>query len=135
MTTQTFTAELVVVHCGQEGCNLEFGMPRHLYDRRREDHGDWYCPAGHCRHFIGKSPLQQAREEAKLAWEDAKYWQDLEAQRGHELETAQRRAAAARGQVTRIKRRVSKGVCPCCNRTFQDLGRHMAGQHPDWSGE
>lgn len=135
MTTQTFTAELVVVHCGQEGCNLEFGMPRHLYDRRREDRKNWYCPAGHVRHFIGKSPLQQAEEELRVAREATAYWGRLEQQRTRELQASRRQAAAARGQVTRIKRRVSKGVCPCCNRTFVDLGRHMEGQHPDWSGE
>jgi hypothetical protein len=27
---------------------------------------------------------------------------------------------------------VANGVCPCCNRTFQNLARHMAGKHPDY---
>jgi Fe-S oxidoreductase len=31
----------------------------------------------------------------------------------------------------RIKTRVANGVCPHCNRTFQNLARHMASQHPD----
>jgi hypothetical protein len=34
--------------------------------------------------------------------------------------------------MTRIKKRVAAGVCPCCNRSFKDLARHMAGQHPDY---
>lgn len=24
-------------------------------------------------------------------------------------------------------------VCPCCNRTFQNVARHIAGQHPDYA--
>lgn len=43
--------------------------------------------------------------------------------------------AAARGQVTRLKRRAANGVCPCCTRTFADLKRHMANQHPDFTLE
>ena len=37
-----------------------------------------------------------------------------------------------KGQVTRIKKRVANGVCPCCNRTFKDLAAHMSTQHPDY---
>ncbi|WP_159103999.1 hypothetical protein [Rhodopseudomonas sp. B29] len=50
-------------------------------------------------------------------------------------EAAERRAAAARGQVTKIKNRVGHGVCPCCNRTFANLARHMAGEHPGYTAE
>lgn len=28
---------------------------------------------------------------------------------------------------------VGAGVCPCCNRTFKNLARHMAGQHPGFT--
>ena len=51
------------------------------------------------------------------------------------LEGARRSRAALKGQVTKIKRRVSKGICPCCRRNFANLKRHMEGQHPDWSEE
>ncbi|HYC31767.1 MAG TPA: hypothetical protein VEB59_05720, partial [Gemmatimonadales bacterium] len=39
---------------------------------------------------------------------------------------------STKGVVTKIKRRVAGGVCPCCNRTFSDLARHMSGKHPGW---
>lgn len=42
---------------------------------------------------------------------------------------------AARGQVTRLKNRAAAGVCPCCNRTFHQLVRHMAAKHPDFAAE
>lgn len=43
-----------------------------------------------------------------------------------------RQLSAARGQVTRIKNRVGNGVCPCCNRSFGNLHRHMQTKHPGW---
>jgi hypothetical protein len=45
---------------------------------------------------------------------------------------AERSASAYKGQATRIRNRVGAGVCPCCTRTFANLARHMAGQHPDF---
>lgn len=34
-----------------------------------------------------------------------------------------------------MKNRVANGVCPCCNRHFENLERHMKGQHPDFQPE
>lgn len=39
---------------------------------------------------------------------------------------------ATKGVVTKIKKRVSKGVCPCCNRSFENLKNHMESQHPEY---
>jgi hypothetical protein len=50
-------------------------------------------------------------------------------------EAAERRASAARGQVTKIKNCVGHGICPCCNRTFENQSRHMASQHPTFTAE
>lgn len=27
--------------------------------------------------------------------------------------------------------RIGAGICPCCNRTFSQLARHMQSKHPD----
>lgn len=40
---------------------------------------------------------------------------------------------ALKGVVTRTKKRVGNGVCPCCNRTFQQLARHMEAKHPEYA--
>ena len=47
----------------------------------------------------------------------------------------ERRLSAQRGVLTRVKNRIIKGVCPCCNRHFADLSRHMQTQHPDFASE
>ena len=34
-----------------------------------------------------------------------------------------------------LQYRVGHGVCPCCNRTFGDLYRHMSTKHPGYAAE
>jgi hypothetical protein len=50
-----------------------------------------------------------------------------------ERDTAERRRRAEKAAKTKIKNRVAKGVCPCCNRTFQNLADHMKSKHPDYA--
>jgi hypothetical protein len=37
-----------------------------------------------------------------------------------------------RGVLVKTQRRVASGVCPCCTRSFQNLARHMDGEHPNY---
>ena len=32
-------------------------------------------------------------------------------------------------------KRVHNGVCPCCNRSFQNLQKHMKTKHPEIAGK
>lgn len=52
-----------------------------------------------------------------------------------ETRTLERRLAAQRGVTTRLKNRVANGVCPCCNRTFANLQRHMSTKHKGFIAE
>jgi chemotaxis response regulator CheB len=45
-----------------------------------------------------------------------------------------REHSATRAQLTKTKKRVANGVCPCCNRTFKQLARHMKAKHPEFVG-
>jgi len=57
---------------------------------------------------------------------------DVIAEKNTRIEMERRRVSAARGRVTKIKRRVQHGVCPCCNRTFSNLASHMKTKHPEF---
>lgn len=78
---------------------------------------------------IGKKkspgPLYGMRGDEWQALAVAVVWLE---QHGQSLQLA----SYARGQLTKLKRRVSNGVCPCCNRSFADLHRHMTEKHPDY---
>jgi hypothetical protein len=123
MTTQTFTRNLVVVTCSR--CGITFGIPENFYENRRADGKNFFCPNDHCLCYQD-SEVKKLRgrlisaENRMVAAEDQR-------------DAAERSLRATRGVVTRFRRRVSNGVCPCCKRTFKDLARHMHTQHPDFA--
>jgi hypothetical protein len=103
--------------------------------KNRGPNNPFYCPNGHKQHYTGQSDADKERERADQLQRQLTAAEER-AKRQHELrEAAERQAAAARGQVTRIKKRVGNGVCPCCNRTFSDLQRHMHTKHPEFKAE
>jgi hypothetical protein len=52
-----------------------------------------------------------------------------------EAAAARRREIAAKGQLTKHRKRSAAGTCPCCNRTFANMGRHMKTKHPEFVEE
>jgi hypothetical protein len=110
-------------------CGVTIVMPQHFYKSRQNDHESFYCVNGHSGAFQGKTETEKKLEAAESQLE----WSRAEAKRAKEAQVvAERKASAARGEVTRIKNRVANGVCPCCNRTFQNLMRHMHTKHPEY---
>lgn len=96
----------------------------------------FYCGYGHPQVFaIGETEEQKLRRERDLLAQRIAERDDEIRRQRERAEGLDRRLAAARGVVTRIKNRVGHGVCPCCNRTFEDLARHMTSKHPTFSAE
>ena len=133
MATQDYLGTLMVEYCCK--CGIAFGLDKQYRAERLNDQGDFYCPNGHNQHVVRESDAAKAKRLAdQLTRERAAHDQAVARWR-ERTDAAERRLSATRGVVTRIKNRVGKGVCPCCNRTFADLQRHMAGQHPTWAPE
>ena len=117
-------------------CGMRFGAPKHWWNSRREDKRTFYCPNGHQQSYrtSASEQLRQERDRLKqqMAQKDdeisemRKGWNEAEERAAQEA----RRVVAAKGQITKLKKRAQNGVCPCCNRTFSDLQRHMASKHP-----
>lgn len=84
-----------------------------------------YCPMGHG--YVPGGEGRAAELERQLQRERAGHDQTKA-----ELKSTERRRRATAGQMTKPKKRVGRGVCPCCNRSFSDLGAHMNQQHPDF---
>ena len=101
---------------------------------RRRDGKTFYCPNG-CSlsyHETTEQRLTAQLEAAKRQRDNA----TAEAQRQEEMRRKEeRRCAAYRGKLTSMKRRARGGACPCCNRTFTNLRRHMATKHPAFGKE
>ncbi len=130
MSAFTDTRCFEVVTCCKCGC--DFGLPGGLYDKLRENEKSFYCPNGHPQHFCESSTKKLERELAskERALATARRREaELERQRDH----AENRRRGEKAAKTRLKNRVAKGVCPCCNRSFANLRLHMANKHPEFS--
>jgi hypothetical protein len=115
-------------------CAIHFWVPRYFDSRRRADRRSFYCPNGHSQAYTESEADKLRRERDRLNQRLAQKDDEIRHQ-SERREAAERAAAAARGQVTKIKNRVGRGVCPCCNRTFENLARHMVVKHADYTQE
>ena len=116
------TCNLIVMECHQ--CHCLYGMSKDLYDRARDNSGvEFFCSNGHGAIFC-ETKVQRLTKELECVKESAEA-------RLRELESTRKINQCLRGVVTRTKNRIKKGVCPCCNRYFKNVHRHMLSKHPD----
>ncbi len=122
-STLAYTGKLAVETCCV--CSIRFAMPDDLAARARESSRvSFYCPAGHCQHYTTDT-VHSLRNQVRAAEAALVAAQD-------QARAAEYRRRAAVGQLTKTRRRIANGVCPCCNRTFQNLAGHMASKHPGY---
>ncbi len=97
-------------------------MPQEMRQQRLTNGGSFYCPNGHSQHYT-KPKCTRLQEEIEATK------RELTAARCATLSEQNKRESVER-EMKRRMRRVHAGVCPCCNRTFQNLARHMQTKHP-----
>lgn len=129
--TMTFTGELKILRCW---CGITHAVPESLrtHQLRQKEDGQSvmgiFCPLGHS-HVPGG--LTKVQREAKRE----KEWREASEARASalddQLQAERRQHAATKGKLTKMRKRIAAGVCPCCNRTFKQVRRHMETQHPE----
>ena len=125
MTDIVYTQELVTTSCY---CGIEFAIPKSLKKWMLQDERNGcHCPNGHSMHF-GNGELQRLRSEVERTKQRNVHLQD-------QRDAAERSLTAQKGVNTKLKKRAANGVCPCCNRSFVQLARHMTTKHPDFVGQ
>lgn len=123
----TFTETMSIHTCPT--CNMRYAAPEEYFSRKSAENGSWHCPEGHSVVFR-ESAFQKAQREAVRERENREAAERARDRAKMNAALAERRRRAAVGQVTKIKNRVKNGVCPCCNRHFDNLERHMKSKHP-----
>lgn len=137
---ESFSADttLCTVECC--ACGILYAIPDSLDDWLRKynraaypnGYGSTCCPAGHKWHYPGRNTEQIAKRDAERA-RDAAARARAERDQAEASARAQKAAATrARNERDRERRRTAAGVCPCCNRSFKQLARHVCSQHPDY---
>ena len=110
------------------GCAVSYAITCDFQAQRVKDHKTFHCPNGCVQHYEAESKEERLQRCLNSERDDNNGLR-------YRIDHANRSRAALKGQVTKIKRRVGKGICPCCRRNFANLKRHMEGQHPNWSEE
>jgi uncharacterized Zn finger protein (UPF0148 family) len=137
--TLTGVNTLLIRNCPT--CGIQYAVPKDFLDAKRRSNGDWYCPNGHSLVFKRteadelKDKLAAEQSRRAQAEANAEFYKQRNAINIDRAETAERKAIARKGVITRMKKRAAHGVCPCCNRTFKQLAQHMKAKHPEYINE
>ncbi len=119
--TYTKTITMVTEICCN--CGVPFGLPSDFQEQLRKTKNSFYCPNGHGQSYSkSKAEILQDKFNAEKI-ESEKRLQEMT---DRMLDETNRRMKAEK----QLKR-VHNGVCPCCNRSFQNLQKHMKTKHPE----
>ncbi|ALH82938.1 hypothetical protein [Sphingopyxis macrogoltabida] len=126
--------EFVEAICCWKECRISFGIEAARHAQLKRNGDQFFCTNGHNQYYPrGKSTEQKLREELEAQRQRAERAEQRVAEVQDRASHHKASASAYKGQVTKIKKRVGAGICPCCNRHFANLSRHMAGQHPEFA--
>lgn len=128
--TLTYSGQLTILTCW---CGMRHGVPvelRRHQEKQAEEGQDIdgvYCPLGHTHVPAGEPKIKRVERERERARNEA-------ATRAAERDQAEASARAHKGAATKARKRAAAAVCPVpgCGRSFKQLRRHMATQHPDY---
>lgn len=116
----TVTMELEHETCW---CGIPFMLPKDLRYQARNRNHTIYCPLGHTITWKENEEVRLRRERDNLKQQQAR----LEDEKRDAIARAEKAEAATK----RLQKRTAAGVCPCCNRTFLNMQRHMKSKHPN----
>lgn len=116
-------------------CYINYAIPKAMHEKafREKDRQSVYCPNGHGWHFTGEREVDIERRKRQLL-------EQQNAQLAEEARDALRVKNIATEMLKRSQRelkqhktRAAAGLCPCCNRSFVNMQRHMKTKHPDFN--
>lgn len=121
--------DLVPLQCPV--CGVRYGLDKRFHEYREKGGtqdgkpASWCCPNGHSL-VIGESEADELRRERDRLRQQLACKDDLIADQRNKI-------ISSKGQITKLQKRAKAGTCPCCNRTFTNMARHMQTKHPDFN--
>lgn len=118
-------------------CGVIYAIPDDLEKRARADGSNFYCPNGHSQVFTQnerdklREKLRKAEAERDRQAQAAEFNREAWGEEIRRRQEVERSLSATKGQVTKLRKRATAGVCPFgCRRHFTNVERHVATQHP-----
>ena len=106
-------------------CGSIFGIEQRRNKRLLETGNTFWCPYCGASQCYTETEIQRLKKRLAMERDRTDFQRRL-------AENAERSRRAVKGHLTRVKKRVGNGICPCCNRTFTNLMRHMKSKHPGY---
>lgn len=114
---------LTSVNCGK--CGGTYAINERYRQRQEENAGTWNCP--YCQ--VGWGYVESELSKVQKRLEDEKRRHLLTLSRVNEVTASLNATKALATRHANKLKRVQAGVCPECNRSFQNLKRHMQTKH------
>jgi hypothetical protein len=116
-------------------CGVPMALTESTYiAAKRDSKYGFFCERGHIQYFTD-GEVQRLKKELERKNKELEWSAQSVKNAWNRAEDEKRSAAAARGVATRLKNRIKNGVCPCCNRSFENLKKHMLVKHPEFAEE
>jgi hypothetical protein len=112
-------------------CSSQIWLPEALYvAAKHSEKITFYCPYGHPQIFPqGDTMLTLVRRERDRLAQQMAMREDHIRQLSRDLSNVTQQRETLKRAAARTKKRIGNGVCPECNRTFENLQRHMHTKH------
>lgn len=125
---ETTLIESVHTHCGHI-----IYLPSVRIKMLQRTHEHFYCTVcSKLQYWTDKSDIEKLKATLVTIIDQRDTARRMTNEQRAKVKQKTRQLAAQKGVTTRIKNRIANGVCPCCQRTFKNLARHMKGQHPNY---
>ncbi len=130
-TRVAYSSSLKITNCPT--CGGTYALSAQFLDERRDDGVGWHCP--YCQNSIAycKSETDRLRQELERQKQSTAYQRREKERYLQHRNTLQRSRNGMKSVLVREQKklaRIRRGVCPCCNRHFKNVQRHMDSQHP-----
>lgn len=112
LTTFSLTFETITCY----RCGIPFAVPKNYKSMLVKSEENFYCPNGHCQAYHGES------EETKLKRQLQRTQNELSQTVAAKIQLD--------SQLTKMKKDISVGKCPCCDKVYKHLAAHMKNKHP-----
>lgn len=123
MTTFSESVTMSSVTCGS--CAGVFALNKIFLEHARSNRGNYTCPYCKTGWSWSESEADRLRSQIETKERELRESKCETLRQQHLLEAEQK----LKSKLERKLRRVGKGVCPDCQRSFSNLARHMATKH------
>ena len=128
MIVKDYILKFVIEECCE--CGIPFAISEHKYNELQESKNTFYCPNGHGQ-FYTKSSTSKLKEQIKRLKTENQWIHEACDRLSAQISQAKNDAKTAKSAKTRMLNRIKNGICPCCNRHFDNIHEHMKSKHKE----